>query len=186
MDAALSSLAQKTRRTSSQRTRKKTETATKTKTKRASTRTAKQTKEKSAKSTTTKRSAASSNADETTTRRRSGLETDLKKYKDEIYSKAELLDGVRLAVQFVGAEAITQVIMAYLADFIPGLGNRIEKQAVDTIKRKIKQKYTRCTVAERKALRSLIRWINDDFSLASKLEPSELMGVVNLTQNAAN
>lgn len=157
-------------------TTKKTTTAnkdksSKTKASSTSTRTKKSgttKKTTSSKGTTTRKSTGS------TKTRSSGLEADLKKNPDETYTRAELMDGIRLAVQEAGMDAIRSTLLALVTEKMPVLGNKLEKEATDLIIRKTKSEYSKCSAAQKKSLRALIHWIRNDFDLGQSLDFSEL------------
>jgi DNA mismatch repair ATPase MutL len=123
-------------------------------------------KKDSSKSSTTKR---------TSTTGSSGLLADLKKNNDESYDRADLLDGIRLAVQLAGVDVIQQTVLALVTDWVPGMGESAEKKAVDLIVKATKEEYPKCSAGEKKGLRAVIHWIRNDFDLRASLSPSELM-----------
>lgn len=122
----------------------------------------------SSKGTTTRKSTGS------TTTRSSGLEADLKKNPDETYTRTELMDGIRLAVQEAGMDAVRTTLLALVTERMPVLGNKLEKEAADLIIRKTKDDYSKCSAAQKKSLRALIHWIRNDFDLGQSLDASEL------------
>ncbi len=149
----------------------KKSTTSKTTTRKTTTKkpTEKKTTEKktSAKKTTEKKTSS-----EKTTRSR-GLEADIKKYEGETYTRMELMDGIRLAVQDAGAEAIQKTMMAMVTDWTPILGEKLEKEAVNLIVRKTKSTYSKSSTDQKKSLRAVIHWIRNDFDLGKSLDASE-------------
>lgn len=160
----------KSKTTKSSESSKKS-TASKTTTRKTTTKkpTEKKTTEKktSAKKTTEKKTSS-----EKTTRSR-GLEADIKKYEGETYTRMELMDGIRLAVQDAGAEAIQKTMMAMVTDWTPILGEKLEKEAVNLIVRKTKSTYSKSSTDQKKSLRAVIHWIRNDFDLGKSLDASE-------------
>lgn len=86
----------------------------------------------------------------------------------------ELMDGIRLAVQEAGMDAIRTTLLALVTEKMPVLGNKLEKEAADLIIRKTKGDYSKCSAAQKKSLRALIHWIRNDFDLGKSLDVSEL------------
>ena len=125
------------------------------------------------KSTTTKKTTSNKSTSSTKTRS-SGLEADLKKNPDETYTRMELMDGIRLAVQEAGMDAIRTTLLALVTEKMPVLGNKLEKEAADLIIRKTKEEYSKCSAAQKKSLRALIHWIRNDFDLGESLDVNEL------------
>lgn len=109
-----------------------------------------------------------------TTARARGLEADLKKNEGETYTRMELMDGIRLAVQEAGAEAIQKTLMAMVTDWTPILGEKLEKEAISLIVRKTKSQYSKSSPDQKKSLRALVYWIRNDFDLGKSLAASEL------------
>ena len=130
-------------------------------------------------STTTRKQSATAKAKTTskqssTTARTRGLEADLKKNEGETYTRMELMDGIRLAVQEAGAEAIQKTLMAMVTDWTPILGEKLEKEAISLIVRKTKSQYSKSSPDQKKSLRALVYWIRNDFDLGKSLAASEL------------
>lgn len=124
------------------------------------------------KKSTASKTASTKKTSATTTRSR-GLEADLKKNEGETYTRMELMDGIRLAVQEAGAEAIQKTLLAMVTDWTPILGEKLEKEAVNLIVRKTKSQYSKSSATQKKSLRALIHWIRNDFDLGKSLDASE-------------
>ena len=139
------------------------------------------TKKSTAKKSTSKSSTGSSSTGKrTSTTRASGLLADLKKNADEGYERADLLEGIRLAVRLAGMDVIQQTVLALVTDWVPGVGESAEKKAVDLIVKATKTEYSKCNGGEKKGLRAVIHWIRNDFDLRNSLSPSELVsGLIN-------
>ncbi len=134
------------------------------------------TKKSTAKKSTSKSSTGSSSTGKrTSTTRASGLLADLKKNADEGYERADLLEGIRLAVRLAGMDVIQQTVLALVTDWVPGVGESAEKKAVDLIVKATKTEYPKCNAGEKKGLRAVIHWIRNDFDLRNSLSPSELV-----------
>lgn len=84
------------------------------------------------------------------------------------------MDGIRLAVQEAGMEAVQKTLLALVTEWTPVLGNKLEKEAADLIIRKTKSEYSKCSATEKKSLRALVYWIRNDFDLGKSLDASEL------------
>ena len=130
------------------------------------------TKKPTEKKTSAKKTTEKKTSSEKTTRSR-GLEADIKKYEGETCTRMELMDGIRLAVQDAGAEAIQKTMMAMVTDWTPILGEKLEKEAVNLIVRKTKSTYSKSSTDQKKSLRAVIHWIRNDFDLGKSLDASE-------------